>query len=45
VRLFAVHLGPFSFQISGRDFVLGGRAVTPRVSNPYDYVNQVFKRP
>ncbi len=38
-------LEPFSFQISGRDFVLGGRAVTPHVSNPYDYVNQVFKRP
>jgi hypothetical protein len=36
---------PFSFQISGCDFVLGGRVVTPRVSNPHDYVNHMFKRP
>jgi hypothetical protein len=45
VRLFDGPLGHFSFQISGRDFVLGGRAITPHVSNPYDYVNHVFKRP
>jgi hypothetical protein len=35
----------FSFQISGQDFVLGGRAVTPCVSNPLDYVDHMFKRP
>jgi hypothetical protein len=29
-------LNLFSFQTSGRDFVLGGRVVTPRVSNPHD---------
>jgi hypothetical protein len=34
----------FSFQISGRDFVLGGRAVISRVSNLHDYVNHVFMR-
>jgi hypothetical protein len=44
MRLFVVPFEPLSFQIPGRDFVLGG-AVTPRVSNPYDYVNHMFKRP
>jgi hypothetical protein len=38
-------LNLFSFQILGRDFVLGGRVITPRVSNPNDYVNHMFKRP
>jgi hypothetical protein len=38
-------LNLFSFQISGRDFVLGGRTITPSVSNPNDYANYMFKRP
>jgi hypothetical protein len=29
-------LNLFFFQTAGRDFVLGGRVVTPRVSNPHD---------
>jgi hypothetical protein len=41
--LYLLNLSPF--QISGRDFVLGGRAVTPHVSNPHDYVNHKFRRP
>jgi hypothetical protein len=35
----------FSFQISRRDFVLGGMAVTPYVSNQKDYGNHMFKKP
>jgi hypothetical protein len=34
-----------SFQISARDFVLGGSAVAPHVSNLQDYVNHIFKGP
>jgi hypothetical protein len=45
LRLFTVPFGPFSFQISRRDFILGGRVVTHHVSNPHDYVNHMFKRP
>jgi hypothetical protein len=41
VRCSILNLSPF--QISGRDFVLGGRAVTPHISNPHDYVNHMFK--
>jgi hypothetical protein len=32
-----------SFQISGGDFDLGGRDVTPRVANLHDYVNHMIK--
>jgi hypothetical protein len=35
----------FSFKISGQDFVLWGRTVTPHVSNPQGYGNRMFKRP
>jgi hypothetical protein len=42
--MFVLPLGPFLFEILGRDFVLGGRAVTPHVFNLQDYVNRMFKR-
>jgi hypothetical protein len=45
VRLFVIPFEHFSFQISGRDFILGGRVVTPCISNSHDYVNHIFKRP
>jgi hypothetical protein len=38
-------LGPFSFQISGQDFVLGGKAITPCVSNPQGHGNHMVKTP
>jgi hypothetical protein len=43
VRYPFCNLSPF--QISGRDFILGGRTVTPHVSKPHDYVNHMFMRP
>jgi hypothetical protein len=37
-------LNIFTFQILGQDFVLGGRAVTPHVSNLHEEVDHTFKR-
>jgi hypothetical protein len=40
----SLKMTPFE-ALYGRDFVLGGRAVTPHVSKPHDYVNHMFMRP
>jgi hypothetical protein len=38
-------LGHFSFQILGRDFVLGERVLLPNVSKQQGFGNHVFMEP
>jgi hypothetical protein len=45
MRLLVVPFEPFLLLNLEMKFCFRGRVVTPRVSNPYDYVNHMFNRP